>query len=236
MTLWVLTPFFGGSTAYATARLLRSDRVSERMLLPVIGGIVGAIIANVEFSILGPPNEAASLAVIVATHRPKPAVVWQGAASLVLALVLARWLARAVAPDIDATRRRFLLTLGALVAFSAGGGKVGLAVGPLFPLLATLPFHVPILVVLIGGGLGLLMGSWMAAPRMIKALIQDYSEFGPRRSIAVLVPSFAIAQVSIFFGLPISFNEIFVSAIVGSGYAAGGSSVSPTNSLYTVFA
>jgi len=71
---------------------------------------------------------------------------------------------------------------------------------------------------------------------MIKALAQDYSSLGPRRSIAALIPSFAIAQAAVAFGIPVSFNEIVVSAIIGSGYAAGGSGVSRRKMLYTVLA
>jgi len=41
---------------------------------------------------------------------------------------------------------------------------------------------------LVGGGFGLLIGSWTGAPRMIKAISQDYSSLGPRRSIAALIP------------------------------------------------
>jgi PiT family inorganic phosphate transporter len=71
---------------------------------------------------------------------------------------------------------------------------------------------------------------------MIKALAQDYSSLGPRRSIAALIPSFAIAQSAVFFGIPVSFNEIIVSAIIGSGYAAGGAGVSGRKMGYTVLA
>ena len=89
---------------------------------------------------------------------------------------------------------------------------------------------------LLGGGIGLLAGSWTGAPRMIKALSQDYSSLGPRRSIAALIPSFIIAQTAVFFGIPVSFNEIIVSAIVGSGAAAGGSAVSGDKMGKTVLA
>jgi PiT family inorganic phosphate transporter len=85
---------------------------------------------------------------------------------------------------------------------------------------------VSIELVLIFGGAGLLIGSWTGAPRMIKALAQDYSSLGPRRSIAALIPSFAIAQTAVFLGIPVSFNEIIVSAIIGSGAAAGEGEVS----------
>ncbi len=234
--LWALTPPVGVGASYATARLLRSDDVPEKVLVPALGGVVGLIVANMEFTLLGAPGEAGTIAETVAALLPGPSVPLQAAATLGVALAVALPMARSSARDVNRTMRRFLLIMGSLVAFSAGGGKVGLAIGPLLPLLDALAFEVSITWVLLLGGFGLLLGSWMAATRMIKALAQDYSELGPRRSIAVLIPSFAIAQAAIFYGLPISFNEIFVSAIVGSGYAAGGSSVSQSKMAYTVLA
>jgi PiT family inorganic phosphate transporter len=71
---------------------------------------------------------------------------------------------------------------------------------------------------------------------MIKALSQDYSSLGPQRAIAVLIPSFTIAQSAIFFGISVSFNEIIVSAIVGSGYAGTGGDVSREKIVKTGFA
>lgn len=38
----------------------------------------------------------------------------------------------------------------------------------------------------------------------------------------MLVPSFLIAQLAVLLGVPVSFNEIVVSAIIGSGAAVGG--------------
>jgi PiT family inorganic phosphate transporter len=66
---------------------------------------------------------------------------------------------------------------------------------------------------------------------MIKAVSQDYASLGPRRSISALVPSFVVAQVAILLGVPISFNEIVVSAIVGSGIAVGGMAGASTGKL-----
>jgi PiT family inorganic phosphate transporter len=136
------------------------------------------------------------------------------------------------ATDTTVAIREFLLAMGALVAFSAGGTQVGLALGPLLPLLD--PYELPLTLVLVGGGVGLLAGSWTGAPRMIKALSQDYSSLNPTLSIAVLIPSFAIAQIAVFFGIPVSFNEIIVSAIVGSGLAGGDSAVSRDKAFRTV--
>jgi PiT family inorganic phosphate transporter len=239
VTLWVAVPFVGGGTAYATARLLRDDRVAERFAVPVLAGIVGVILVNVEFVLLGPAGEAASVAgeaARVLSASGTPALAARAGASLAAALLVGGALCREMAADEARGQRRFLLVLGGLVAFSAGGSQVGLALGPLLPLLDDLTFTLSLTALLLGGGLGLLAGSWTGAPRMIKALAQDYSSLGPRRSIAALIPSFAIAQTAVFFGIPVSFNEIIVSAIVGSGYAAGGAGVSGRKMLYTVLA
>lgn len=63
------------------------------------------------------------------------------------------------------------IVVTALVAFSAGGSQVGLAVGPLLPLLETVE---------------------------------------------------VVSVLAVLLGVPVSFNEIVVSAIIGSGAAIGG--------------
>mgnify|MGYP000128984375 FL=1 len=229
-TLWVLTPFVGGGIAYTTARLLRSPRIPERYAISTLGGLVGALVATIEFSLLGPAGDSASIAAAIAANFP----VGTSVVAVVCALLVVAVLYYGLVTAPETAQRRFLLALGGLVAFSAGGSQVGLAIGPLVPLLDE--FAVPLPAVLAGGGFGLLLGSWTGAPRMIKALAQDYSSLGPRRSIAALIPSFAIAQAAVAFGIPVSFNEIVVSAIIGSGYAAGGGGVSRRKMLYTVLA
>jgi PiT family inorganic phosphate transporter len=229
-TLWVLTPFVGGGVAYATARLLRSPTVPERYAIAVLGALVGALVATIDFAVLGPPGRGDSIAGSLGTAVPGGAPAVAAACALLVGAVLFYGLVS----DPEATQRRFLLALGGLVAFSAGGSQVGLAIGPLVPLLDDVALPLP--AVLAGGGFGLLLGSWTGAPRMIKALAQDYSSLGPRRSIAALIPSFAIAQAAVAFGIPVSFNEIVVSAIIGSGYAAGGGTVSRRKMAYTALA
>ncbi|WP_058826793.1 inorganic phosphate transporter [Haloferax sp. Q22] len=238
VSLWVLTPFVGGGASYATARLLRADGVSEQWTVPALAGLVGLLVANMEFAGLGGASGSASVARAAAVELTDLAglgeTVWFVAASLFVALVAAAIVGRWVTTDKTRGQRRFLLVLGGLVAFSAGGSQVGLAIGPLVPLLDAVAVPLPAL--LVGGGVGLLAGSWTGAPRMIKALAQDYSSLGPRRSIAAMIPSFAIAQTAVALGVPVSFNEIIVSAIIGSGYASGGSGVSRRKMLYTVLA
>jgi PiT family inorganic phosphate transporter len=233
--LWIATPFVGGGVAYATARLLRGDRLAQTVAIPLLGGVVGLILANVQFVFFAPGDEQASIA-RATVQRFGGGTVTYAVATLLVAGAVAGLLAHRTRVDPERAQQRFLLSLGALVAFSAGGSQVGLAIGPLVPLLGG--FDIPLVAVLLGGGLGLLVGSWTGAPRMIKALSQDYSALGPNRSIAALIPSFAIAQTAVFFGIPVSFNEIVVSAIIGSGYAAsgGGGEVSGAKMGYTVLA
>ncbi len=232
--LWSLTPFVGAGTAYLLAARLRSPATREDRLVPILGGIVGLVLGHIELALLGPPSGASTVARSAARSLGGPALPIELVVSgLFLGIgwfLVRRWM-RA---DVTRGARLFALVLGAIVAFSAGGSQVGLAVGPLLPILEEI---VPLLFILAGGGLGLLIGAWTGAPRMIKAIAQDYSSLGPRRSIAALIPSFVIAQVAITFGIPVSFNQIIVSAIVGSGAAAEtGTGVSGRKVGYTILA
>ncbi|OYR81058.1 anion permease, partial [Halorubrum ezzemoulense] len=205
--VWVLTPFVGGGVAYGVARLLIGESLPERPLTAVLAGLVGAILANVGFALLGPAGEQASVASVLGSGlgiggAGPPAV------SLAIAAVVAVAVYADLGRDREGAQRRFLLAMGGLVAFSAGGSQVGLAIGPLVPIFSEV--GVPLWALLVGGGVGLLAGSWTGAPRMIKAISQDYASMGPRRSISALIPSFAIAQTAVAFGIPVSFNEIIV--------------------------
>lgn len=219
--LWVVAPVFTGGVAYGLASLLPREDVPERWSLAALSAVVGIIAANVRFGPLGPGDAARSIAATAGTRLMGSSLLWSAGVTIVLATILAVGGYRAVLRDQEMALNRFLLGLGSLVAFSAGGSQVGLAVGPLLPLLDAV--EVSQTTILVGGGIGLLVGSWTGAPRMIKSISQDYASLGPRRSISALFPAFMIAQVAVFLGVPISFNEIIVSAIVGSGLAVGGS-------------
>jgi phosphate/sulfate permease len=125
--------------------------------------------------------------------------------------------------------------LGLLVTFTSGGSQVGLATGPLETVAAS-EFGVPGLALLALGGFGILLGAWTGAPRLIQAVSNEYAAMGPYRSIAALVPAFLVAQVAIALGIPISFNKVMVSSIVGSGWIEGSGSVSGAKTGYTVAA
>jgi PiT family inorganic phosphate transporter len=219
--VWALTPFVGGGIAFGIASVLPRSDAPERYCVPALAGLVGAVLVNVQFSGLGrgaAPGTVRGLGQrVLAVDGLASGIAITGVAALAVATVVWWDISR----DERGGLRRVLLALGSLVAFSAGGSQVGLAVGPLLPLLDEVGLGSSF-AVLVGGGLGMLAGSWTGAPRMIKSLAQDYSSLGPRRSISALVPSFLIAQLAVLLGVPVSFNEIVVSAIIGSGAAVGG--------------
>ena len=232
--VWLLTPVVGGGLAYGIASVLPREDAPERVCVPALAGLVGAVLANVDFAGLGPAGAPGSVAGAARRLLAPGSGLVPVAVTLGLALAVAVLVHWDVSSDGAGGLRRVLLALGSLVAFSAGGSQVGLAVGPLLPLMDEVGAVTPA-VVLAGGGAGILVGSWTGAPRMIKALARDYSSLGPRRSIAALVPSFLIAQTAVLLGVPVSFNEIVVSAIIGSGAAVGGSgAVSARKILVTV--
>ncbi|ERH01275.1 MAG: phosphate/sulfate permease [Halonotius sp. J07HN6] len=232
--VWVLTPVVGGGIAYGIASVLPRPDAPERYTIPVLTAVVGIVLANVEFAFLGPGGTMGSLTGLVGRQLGAPGLSTAVAVSATVAVAVAAVVHWDVARDQAGGLRRVLLVLGSLVGFSAGGSQVGLAVGPLLPLFDAVGLLSPA-IILAGGGVGILAGSWLGAPRMIKSLAQDYSALGPRRSISALVPAFLIAQVAVLLGVPVSFNEIIVSGIIGSGAAVGGgSAVDPRKILVTV--
>lgn len=120
---------------------------------------------------------------------------------------------RRLLPDEGGERyiKGLLLVSGSYMAFTAGAGSVGLAVGPL----QSTGYSMGSLL-LLGGG-AILLGSWLYSPRIIKAVSVDYSNLGPRRSIAALLSASFLAQIGIFLGVPISFNEAIIASVIGSG-------------------
>jgi len=232
--VWVLTPVVGGGIAFGIASVLPRPDAPERYTIPVLTAVVGIVLANVEFAFLGPGGTMGSLTELVGRQLGAPGLSTTIGVSATVAVAVAAVVHWDVARDQAGGLRRVLLVLGSLVGFSAGGSQVGLAVGPLLPLFDAVGLLSPA-IILAGGGVGILAGSWLGAPRMIKSLAQDYSALGPRRSISALVPAFLIAQVAVLLGVPVSFNEIIVSGIIGSGAAVGGgSAVDPRKILVTV--
>lgn len=107
-----------------------------------------------------------------------------------------------------------LVFFGIYTSFTAGAIQVGLAVGPLVS-----SVNINIALLLAFGGVGILLGAWTGSPRIIDAIARDYVDIGPRRSIAALAGTSILAQIASLLGIPISFNQAIVAAMVGSGLA-----------------
>ncbi|KOX95735.1 inorganic phosphate transporter [Halorubrum tropicale] len=228
---WALVPPVSGGLAYLTATLLRRDDIPETVGVPLLAAVVGGIVANVRLGVIPSPPEAAqsSVAGFVARQVGAPTLLGvDPVAALVTLLAAAGWFVavrRRTQASVGDGIRTFLLVLGSVVAFSSGGSQVGLATGPLENLYGV-ELGLPGIVLLSLGAAGILAGAWMGAPKLLQATSREYAQLGARRSIAALVPGFIIAQLAIGLGIPISFNNIIISGVIGGGLAGGSAGVS----------
>jgi len=177
-----------------------------------------------------PPDTAqSSIAAFIARVVGVPAVAGVDPVLVLVTLAAAsvsfQFIRRRTQESVDKGVRTFLVVLGSVVAFSSGGSQVGLATGPLENLYSA-ELGVPGFALLGLGAIGILGGAWMGAPRLLQATSREYAQLGVRRSIAALVPGFIIAQAAITLGIPISFNNIIISGVIGGGLAGGSAGVS----------
>jgi len=242
VSFWAMVPIVSSSIAFAVATMLRRDDVPDAIGVPLLGGLVGAMVANVHLTLIPSPTGPGTVAGLVTREvgLAGGATIWgypvsHALVSLLLGLVTFGLLRRSMRRSPAAGIRQFLIGLGALVAFSSGGSQVGLATGPLETLFET-TLGLPNVVLLVFGGTGILLGAWMGSPRLLQAVAREYSSLGVRRSIAALVPGFLIAQAAIALGVPISFNNIVISSVIGSGLAGGTGGVSGRKVALTLVA
>ncbi len=229
-TFWLLVPPTSGGLAYITATLLRRDDIPETLSIPLLAAVVAGVLANVRLGVIPHPERAqGSVAEAVSRLVGEPSVAGVDLGIVVVSLAFAavgfRVIRKRTQASVDRGIRTLLLALGSVVAFSSGGSQVGLATGPLENLYGV-ELGLPSIVLLGVGATGILAGAWMGAPRLLQATSREYAQLGLRRSIAALVPGFIIAQLAITLGIPISFNNIIISGVIGGGLAAGAAGVS----------
>ena len=226
---WALVPPVSGGLAYLTATILRRDDIPETVGVPILAAVVGGIVANVQLSVIPAPagqqqGTIAGLPRLVLDSGTLTTVA-TGIVTVLVAAVSFQFIRRRTQDSVDRGIKTFLVILGSVVAFSSGGSQVGLATGPLENLYSA-ELGVPGIVLLGLGATGILGGAWMGAPRLLQATSREYAQLGVRRSIAALVPGFIIAQAAITLGIPISFNNIIISGVIGGGLAGGSAGVS----------
>ncbi|MEY7849219.1 anion permease [Natrarchaeobius sp. A-rgal3] len=239
-TFWALVPIMSGGLAYTTAVVLRRDDVPESVGVPLLAGVVGAIVANVRISVIpDPATDQGTIARAVSRQFGGGPTLVAGVdlgtvlVTIVLGALAYYWVRKRVLVSVEDGIRSFLLVLGGIVAFSSGGSQVGLATGPLENLFRV-ELGLPGITLLALGAAGILAGAWMGAPRLLQATSREYAQLGVRRSIAALVPGFVIAQLAIALGIPISLNNIILSGVIGGGLAAGSAGVSRRKIAFTI--
>jgi phosphate/sulfate permease len=231
LLFWALVPPVSGGLAYVTATLLRREDIPETVGVPALAALVGGVLANVRLSVVpsAPGETQASVAGFLSRVVGAPTVGPLDPVVVLVTVVFAgagfRFIRRRTQESVERGVRTFLVGLGSVVAFSSGGSQVGLATGPLENLYRA-ELGLPSVVLLGLGAAGILAGAWMGAPRLLQATSREYAQLGVRRSIAALVPGFVIAQLAIALGIPISFNNIVISGVIGGGLAAGSAGVS----------
>jgi len=87
--------------------------VAEEYLIIVLAAIVGAIVANIEFALLGSPGAGgASVAQVAGGSLPGPAIAGTAAATLIIAAAWAGAIALDLNNGTERGERHFLLILG----------------------------------------------------------------------------------------------------------------------------
>lgn len=234
--LWVVAPVLIGLSSYGITKLLTRDDLPARYNTAVIVAILFLLLTLLEFSFFAPPEESQSLTGLVAGGLPwLSSVAWIGI-PLVFTVGGGFLGHRSVVRHGERrTNQQLLIWLGLFVAFSGAGNQIGLAVGPLLPLMDSLELSTGLVLVTASGGV--VVGAWTGAPRLIEAVAKEYATLSHSRSIAALLPAFIVAQIGIQYGIPVSFNEIIISAIIGSGLVEDGvGDVSPRKLYLTLIA
>ncbi|MFB6152821.1 MAG: inorganic phosphate transporter, partial [Halodesulfurarchaeum sp.] len=165
---WALVPPISGGLAYVTATILRRDDIPETVGVPLLAGLVGAILSTVQFGVIpaAPGEEQSSIASFIARSIPSPTLLGVDLLWVAVALLAAagsfQYIRYKTKRSVDQGIKTFLVILGSVVAFSSGGSQVGLATGPLENLYLT-ELALPSLVLLGLGAVGILGGAWMGS-------------------------------------------------------------------------
>ncbi|MEF8914531.1 inorganic phosphate transporter, partial [Natronomonas sp.] len=109
--VWVLTPFVGGGLAYGIASVLPRADVPERYSVALLAGLVGAVLANVNFAYLGPGDSMGSLAGLAQRTLEVDGLAVPVAVSLLVAASVALFVSWDISRDMSGGLRRVLLAL-----------------------------------------------------------------------------------------------------------------------------
>jgi len=227
---WALVPPVSGGLAYLTATILRRDDIPETIGVPLLAAVVGGIIANVQLGVIPSPPEASqsSIAEFIARQVELPTVAdVDPVVVLVTLAAAAAWfllIRRRTNASVEGASGRSSSSSGASSPSPAAAVRSGwrparlrTSTGPNsdYPVSSCSRSAQPAFSRVRGWG----------RPNCSKRLpVSTHSWVSG--AIAALVPGFIIAQLAIALGIPISFNNIIISGVIGGGLAGGSAGVS----------
>ncbi len=151
--------------------------------------------------------------------------------ALGMGYVFSKYLRKVLDKEKSKRSLRYLTVItGLFLAYTAGANSVGLAVGPLQGL------GYPKLSILILGGVSIFIGGLIFSPKIIDAISFEYASLGTRRSSASLGSAAILAQIGVFLGVPVSFNQAIIATTIGSGLVTGKSSIGKKKLFFTALA
>ncbi len=185
----------------------------------VVGSVIGTSLG------FGTTIDYSSVAVIIGYWLMIPFM------AILIGFIVSKLLVRFFDRDNSKKLMRYLtFFMGLFVAYNAGANSVGKAVGPL----AGLGFSDSFLLVL--GSFSILLGALILSPKIVAAVSFEYSNIGPRKSVAGLSTAAFLAQIGVLFGVPISFNQAIIASIIGSGMVSGDAGIGSKKLTFTVIA
>jgi PiT family inorganic phosphate transporter len=184
----------------------------------IIGGLIGAVIADRGIGVLKWEGVTKILAAIVVSPLAGTLVAF-------LIMVAIFWLFRGYHPSpLNRGFRKLQILSAAFMAFSHGSNDAQKSMGVITLALASYgaihTFHIPAWVILscaVSMALGTAMGGW----RIIKTVGTDFVKLAPVHGFCAETSSAGVILTASAMGIPISTTHVITSAILGVGLSQG---------------
>ena len=199
----------------------------------IIGGLIGAVIADRGMGVLKWEGLTKILAAIVVSPLA-------GTAAAFLIMVAIFWIFRGYHPSpLNRGFRKLQILSAAFMAFSHGSNDAQKSMGVITLALASYgaiqTFHIPLWVILscaASMAAGTAMGGW----RIIKTVGTDFVKLSPVHGFCAETSSAGVILTASAMGIPISTTHVMTSAILGVGLSQGHRKVNWTVGVRIVWA
>ena len=199
----------------------------------IIGGLIGAVIADRGMGVLKWEGLTKILAAIVVSPLA-------GTAAAFLIMVAIFWIFRGYHPSpLNRGFRKLQILSAAFMAFSHGSNDAQKSMGVITLALASYgaiqTFHIPLWVILscaASMAAGTAMGGW----RIIKTVGTDFVKLSPVHGFCAETSSAGVILTASAMGIPISTTHVITSAILGVGLSQGHRKVNWTVGVRIVWA